>query len=162
MTQVISQRETLPCVMVPTERRVCRKSKSFVGSFVGWLYVKGSQWKFRRKFRRKFGGISEEIRWKFGGSFGGSFGGRDVVFQAYYSPLLVLVCRSVSQDPPRPIEDITVAFGLLYSPSTALSQSAVSYAHAAPGRPISDRLSPDTAVLSAVPSFALRKYLLIN
>ena len=38
------------------------------------------------------------------------------------------------------IEDITVAFGLLYSPSTSLSQSAVSYAHAAPGRPISDRL----------------------
>ena len=81
--------------------------------------VKGSRWKFRWKFR-----------WK------------DVVFQAYYSPLLVLVCRSVSQDPPRPIEDITVAFGLLYSLSTALSQSAVSYAHAAPGRPISDRLSP--------------------
>ena len=58
--------------------------------------------------------------------------------------------------PPRPIEDISVAFGLLYSLSTALSQSAVSYAHAAPGRPISDRLSPDTAVLSAVLSFALR------
>ena len=85
------------------------------------------RWKFRRK-----------LRWK----FGGSFGGWDVVFQASYSPLLVLVCRSVSQDPPRPIEDITVAFGLLYSLSTALSQSAVSYAHAAPGRPISDRLSP--------------------
>jgi len=28
------------------------------------------------------------------------FVGWDVVFQAYYSPLLVLVCRSVSQDPP--------------------------------------------------------------
>ena len=82
------------------------------------------------------------------------------VIVACYSPLLVLVCWSVSQDPPRPIEDITVAFGLLYSPSTALSQSAVSYAHAAPGRPISDRLSPDTAVLSAVLSFALRKYFL--
>ena len=68
---------------------------------------------------------------------------------ACYSPLLVLVCWSVSQDPPRPIEDITVAFGLLYSLSTALSQSAVSYAHAAPGRPISDRLSPDTAVQRA-------------
>ena len=36
---------------------------------------------------------------------GGSFGGWDVVFQAYYSPLLVW---SVSQDPPRPIEDIGV------------------------------------------------------
>ena len=79
---------------------------------------------------------------------------------ACYSPLLVLVCWSVSQDHPRPIEDITVAFGLLYSPSTALNQSAVFYAHAAPGRPISDRLSPDTAVLSAVLSFALRKYVL--
>ena len=78
------------------------------------------------------------------------------VIVACYSPLLVLVCWSVSQDPPRPIEHITVAFGLLYSPSTALSQSAVSYVHVASGRPISDRLSPDTAVLS----FALRKYLL--
>ena len=118
--------------------------------------VKGSRWKFRRKFRRNleeirrnFGGslveVSEEVRRKFRRKFGGSFGGRDVVFQAYYSPLLVLVCRSVSQDPTRPIEDIVVAFGLLYSLSTALSQSAVSYANAAPGRPISDRLSPDTA-----------------
>ena len=35
------------------------------------------------------------------------------VIVACYSPLLVLVCWSVSQDPPRPIEDITVAFGLL-------------------------------------------------
>ena len=96
---------------------------------------------------------------KFVGKFVGRFVGKSVG-KACYSPLLVLVCRSVSQDPPRPIEDITVAFGLLYSLSTALSQSAVSYAHAAPGRPISDRLSPDTAVLSAVPSFALRKYLL--
>ena len=34
------------------------------------------------------------------GCFVGSFVGWDVVFQAYYSPLLVLVCRSVSQDPP--------------------------------------------------------------
>ena len=53
----------------------------------------------------------------------------DAVFQAYYSPLLVLVCRSVSQDPPRPIEDITVASAFLYSPSTALSQSAVACVH---------------------------------
>ena len=79
---------------------------------------------------------------------------------ACYSPLLVLVCWSVSQDPPRPIEDITVASAFLYSPSTALSQSAVTYVHVASGRPISDRLSPDTAVPSAVLSFALRKYLL--
>ena len=72
-----------------------------------------------------------------------------VVFQAYYNPLLVLVCRSVSQDPPRPIEDITVASAFLYSLSTALSQSAVAYVHVASGRPISDRLSPDTAVQRA-------------
>ena len=58
------------------------------------------RWKFRRKFRRKFGGNSVEVRWKFRRKFGGNFGGWDVVFQAYYSPLLVLVCRSVSQDPP--------------------------------------------------------------
>ena len=64
------------------------------------------------------------------------------VIVACYSPLLVLVYRSVSQDPPRPIEDITVAFGLLYSPSTAPSQPAVSHVHVASGRPISDRLSP--------------------
>ena len=54
--------------------------------------------------------------------------------------LLVLVCRSVPQDPPRPIEDIVVVSVFLYSPSTALSQSAVAYVHVAPGRPISDRL----------------------
>ena len=49
--------------------------------------------------------------------------------------LLVLVCRSVSHDPPapKPIEHITVALVFLYSPSTALSQSAVAYLHAAPG-----------------------------
>jgi len=60
---------------------------------------------------------------------------------ACYSPLLVLVCWSVSQDPPpRPIEGINFASAFLYSPSTALSQSAVAYVHVGPGRPISDRL----------------------
>ena len=42
--------------------------------------------------------------------------------------------------PPRPIEDIVVVSVFLYSPSTALSQSAVAYVHVGRGRPISDRL----------------------
>ena len=55
--------------------------------------------------------------------------------------LLVLVCRSVPQDAPQADWRHRCRVGLLYSPSTALSQSAVAYVHVAPGRPISDRLS---------------------
>ena len=94
-----------------------------------------------RKMRTVFVGRCGERGRKFVGKFVGRFVGK-FVGKAYYSPLLVFVCRSVSQDPPRPIEDITVVFGLLYSPSTALSQSAATYVHVASGRPISDRLSP--------------------
>ena len=51
-----------------------------------------------------------------------------------YLRLTVGFCLSVRlpRPPPRPIEDIVVASVFLYSPSTALSQSAVAYVHVAP------------------------------
>ena len=65
--------------------------------------VVGSRWMFRWKFRwmsRMSKGLECRMSLGLVGCFVGSFVGWDVVFQAYYSPLLVLVCRSVSQDPP--------------------------------------------------------------
>ena len=156
MTQVISQGETLPCVMVPTERRVCRKSKDvskdvskdLEGCLERCLEcrrvsnVEGS----RRMSRR----ISKDVS-------------KDgyVVFQAYYSPLLVLVCRSVYQDPPGRLKTSLSCRSFILSVDRAQPIS---------GRPCLRGTWPTNqrSPLAQTPlfsersdlSFALRKYLL--
>ena len=109
MTQVISQRETLPCVMVPT------KYKKKTGNWGP------GPWNSETVELRNY---SEIV--------------------ACYSPLLVLVCWSVSQDPPGRLKTLLLRrpFYTLRRQRSANQRSRMCTWHLADQSAIASRQTP--------------------